>query len=122
MSKRSDQQSSNTRSFGTGAVRSADANGVRYDLISPIGLRRVAETYAEGAARYGANNWRKGFPFSDLLNHLQKHIEQFKAGDESEDHLAHAAWGLFAIMEFQETKPAMDDRYAFAARQEGASS
>jgi hypothetical protein len=97
--------------FPTGAVRSTDANGVRYDLVSVVGLRRLASTYAEGAAKYGAGNWRKGFPFSDLINHLQNHIELFKAGDASEDHLAHAAWGLFTLMDFQETMPAMDDRW-----------
>ncbi len=35
-----------TVKFSTGAVRSSDANGTRYDLVSPIGLRRLAETEA----------------------------------------------------------------------------
>ncbi len=91
--------------FKSGAVRSADAISTRYDLISPIGLRRLAETYAEGALKYSDNNWLKGFPASDILNHLMKHIDQFRLGDKSEDHLAHAAWGLFALMHFQETRP-----------------
>lgn len=89
----------------TGAVRSTDAMSTRYDLISPIGLRRLAETYAEGAKKYGDCNWELGFPVGDIFNHLQRHINEFLSGDRSEDHLAHAAWGLFAAMHFEETMP-----------------
>lgn len=83
--------------------------GVRYDLISPIGLRRIAETYAEGSQKYGDHNWLKGMPASDLLNHALAHLNDFKRGDTSEDHLAHAAWNLIAMMHFQETRPDMMD-------------
>ena len=38
--------------FATGAVRGTDADGQRWDLITPIGLRRLAETCAEGARNY----------------------------------------------------------------------
>lgn len=91
----------NKQQFSTGAVRSNDANGVRYDLISPIGLRQLAETYAEGAEKYGDNNWQKGLPIGDTLNHLIRHIELWRSGDRSEPHLAHAAWGLFTLMHFE---------------------
>jgi hypothetical protein len=93
------------RRFPSGAVRSTDADEYRYDLISPIGLRRLAMTCAEGAQKYGEYNWLKGMPVSDILNHAIKHIFEFLRGDESEDHLAHAAWNLFASMHFQETRP-----------------
>lgn len=95
--------------FPSGAVRSKDADNVRYDLISDIGLRRVAETYAEGAKKYSEYNWLKGIPASDLINHLSKHISQWKSGDRSEDHLAHAAWGLFTLMHFEETRDDLMD-------------
>ena len=36
--------------FPTGAMPSGDADRERFDLISPIGLRRLAETCAELAA------------------------------------------------------------------------
>ena len=38
--------------FAAGAVRGTDAEGERWDLITPIGLRRLAETCAEGARNY----------------------------------------------------------------------
>lgn len=89
------------KEFSTGAVRSKDADSVRYDLISPIGLRQLAETYAEGAEKYGDNNWKKGLPIGDTLNHLIRHIELWRSGDRNESHLAHAAWGLFTLMHFE---------------------
>lgn len=101
------------RQFATGAVRDADADARRYDLISPHGLDRLAATYAEGAAKYDDHNWRKGMPFSSTLNHAMRHLTLWNSGDTSEDHLAHAAWGLFALMEFEATRPELDDRFAF---------
>ena len=87
-----------TVKFATGAVRSGDAEGTRYDLISPIGLEAVARTCAEGAAKYSDFNWERGMPVHDLLNHAIRHIYRYLAGDRSEPHLPHAAWGLMAAI------------------------
>lgn len=87
------------------AVRSNDADGTAYHLISPIALARLAATYREGSNKYGDHNWEKGFPIGDCINHALRHINYFNAGDRSEDHLAHAAWSLFAIMHYQSTHP-----------------
>lgn len=98
------------RAFETGAVRGTHGDDTRYDLISPIGLRRLARAYAEGAAKYGANNWLKGLPASNTLNHVIAHIEKWRAGESTgEDDLAHATWGLFALMHFEETRPELID-------------
>lgn len=104
-----EEEEDNKQQFSTGAVRSNDANGVRYDLISPIGLRQLAETYAEGAKKYGDYNWKKSLPIGDTLNHLIRHIELWRSGDRSEPHLAHAAWGLFTLMHFEERYKISDD-------------
>jgi len=90
--------------FPTGAQRSGDAERERYDLITPIGLRRLAETYAEGAARHGERNWELGMPASALINHALRHINLWMNGDDSEDYLAHATWNLCALMYFEETR------------------
>lgn len=102
-----DDKAMNT--FSTGAVRGMSAEGVRFDLITPIGLRRLAETYAKGAEIHGAHNWEKGMPASDILNHTIQHIFLYLQGDHTEDHLAHAAWGLLAVCHFEETMPEMID-------------
>lgn len=97
------------KTFSTGAVRSRDADRERYDLISPIGIRRLAMTYAEGAIKYGVNNWQKGIPLSDLLNHAIRHIYMYLGGDRSEDHLGHAIWNIVTACHFEETRPELND-------------
>ncbi|GAB6166172.1 hypothetical protein JCM19992_21720 [Thermostilla marina] len=100
---------SDVTQFPSGAVRSTDADGQRWDLITPIGLRRLAETCAEGAAKYGEHNWTKGIPASVMLNHAIRHIYLYLQGDRGEDHLAHAAWNLLGVCHFEETMPEMID-------------
>lgn len=88
-----------TTTCATGAVRSADANGLRFDLIHPLGQIALARTLAEGATKYADMNWEQGFPVHDLLNHVHRHLCLYEAGDRSEPHLAHALCGLhFAVV------------------------
>jgi hypothetical protein len=117
--------------FSTGAVRGTDAENVRYDLITPIGLRRLAETCAEGAKKYGPFNWQRGIPASVMLNHAIRHIYLWLEGDRSEDHLAHASWNILGVCHFEEEMPAMidvpsrmsaSDMTPLAARSEGQAS
>ena len=96
--------------FASGAVRGTDANGTRYDLISPHILTALAETYAEGSGKYGDTNWLKGLPSKDLINHALRHIVLWQQGDTSEPHLAHALWNLGAIIHFEKTRPDLIDR------------
>lgn len=103
------EKQGDTVMFSSGAIRSSDAEETRYDLISPIGLEAVARTCAEGAAKYGDWNWERGMPVHDLLNHALRHIYQYLAGDRSEDHLPHAAWGLLAAIHSQQLWPKLND-------------
>jgi hypothetical protein len=98
-----------TAKFGTGAVRSDTVEAFRYDLVSPIGLREVARTCAEGAEKYGDFNWEKGMPVHDLLNHAIAHIYEFLSGDRSEPHLGHAAWNLLAAIHSHELWPHLNE-------------
>lgn len=84
--------------FDTGARRSADRAKVRYDLLSPIAMQSWAEASAEGADKYGAQNWERGMPVGDLLNHVIAHLYIFLGGDRTEDHLGHAMWGVAAAI------------------------
>lgn len=81
----------------------------RWDLMfdNDSGMRRLAETYGDGFAKYGACTWMKGFPKSVLIAHALDHIAKYKMGDESEDHLAHAAWNLLTMCWMEEHKPEM---------------
>ena len=95
--------------FSTGAVRGTDTQHERWDLITPIGLRRLAQTYAEGAQKYTPWNWAKGLPASNLICHAIRHIMLWLSGDRTEDHLAHATWNIMTLMHFEETRPDLID-------------
>lgn len=95
--------------YGSGAVRSSDAEGTRYDLISPIGLAAVAAACAEGAAKYGPYNWEKGMPANDLINHALRHIYLFLSGNRDEDHLGHAAWNVIGAIHSLEVWPEINE-------------
>ena len=91
------------REFQTGATRSTEPDGERHDLISPYVIKRLARIYAEGAEIHGDRNWEKGVPLTVTMNHLKAHLNKWESGDRTEDHLAKAAWGLFAIMHYEDT-------------------
>lgn len=93
------------KEYDTGAVRSSDCEDARYDMISPIGLRALAQTYAEGAKKFGPFNWENGMPATDMLNHALTHIYNFLSGDRSEDHLGHAAWNVLGAIHSLEKWP-----------------
>lgn len=88
--------------FDTGAMRDTHTDKLRYDLITPLGLKRVAQVYTEGAQHYGDRNWEKGIPVSRCLASLERHLMAFKQGDTSEDHLAQMVWNGLAILHYQE--------------------
>jgi len=102
------QPTENVR-YDTGAVRSADAEDTRYDLISPIGLEEVARTCAEGAVKYSPHNWEKGMPVCDLLNHAIRHLYKYLAGDRSEPHLGHAAWNVLGAIHSEKLWPELNE-------------
>jgi hypothetical protein len=97
--------------FVSGAQRTA--MDTRYDLLTPIGLRRVAQASHVGAVKYGAMNVEKGLPVSVFLNHALAHIYAFlegnrPEGDPSED-LGHAAWNLLWAVHSFECWPHLND-------------
>lgn len=102
----------NRQTFSTGATRGTDCDDARYDLIPLVGLRRLARTCAEGAIKHGIDNWLKGIPSENLMNHAVTHLCDYLDGDRSEDHIAHAVWNLFALMHNEERRADMHGRYA----------
>lgn len=95
-------------SFGEGrAVREDQRGRGRYDLISPVGLRRLALHYEKGAEKYSDRNWEKGVPTHQCFNSISRHMLAYLDGDKSEDHLGAIAWNAFAMMHMEERMPEM---------------
>lgn len=88
----------------------------RFDLI-PIGpLTELAKLYGFGAIKYDAHNYRKGYEWSKSYAALQRHANQFWAGENVDpesglSHMASVAFHAFALLEFVSTHPEFDDRY-----------
>jgi len=90
-------------SYGEGmAIREPSTGKGRYDLVTPFGLERLAKWYELGSQKYYDRNWENGMPFSRYLDSAKRHLNKFLMGLEDEDHLAAAAWNIFAIMHHQE--------------------
>lgn len=90
--------------FGNGSVRDTEEGKPRYDLISPIASKRRAELMARGAEKYGDRNWEKGQPASRFLSSLMRHVEMYRLGDRTEDHLAAIGYNSDALMHFENTE------------------
>lgn len=95
--------------YESGATRSADAEGTRYDLLSPVALRAYAERMALGVASHGERNWERGVPMSAVIRHLMRHLVQWLDGDKSDDHLAAVLWNAAAAVHFERTRPDLID-------------
>jgi hypothetical protein len=95
-------QHANTKTeFETGAHRDSDEGKGRPSLISPVLIHRLGVHLAKGAEHYGDDNWSKGMPFRRTADSIIRHINQWLAGDEEEDHLAAIAFGVMCLMTFE---------------------
>jgi hypothetical protein len=92
----SEQQNSDDNKFGTGAVRSADADHLDFLSMPLIGLIGMARTTYEGGSKYGRFNYMKGMPAHVCVNHAIRHLVMWGMGDRSEPHLSHAMWNCAA--------------------------
>lgn len=88
--------------YPTGATRDTSKGKGRYDLISPLFLKRLAKVLEVGAKNHGDNNWMKGMPYSRLIDSSLRHISQFNEGLRDEDHLVQAVCNLMFLIHFEE--------------------
>ena len=101
-----------------GTSESGGQKGIKpeaYGLIPPHPMEQVARVYGFGAGKYSDHNWTKGYNYTWSLSALHRHIKEFEKGVSQDwesgiHHLAHAAFHLFALMEFERTGRGIDDR------------
>ncbi len=94
------------------------------DLIDPSFQVALADVLTYGASKYGAHNWREGIEASRLYGALQRHLNAFWAGEDSDPesglhHLGHAACELMFLHWTVTNIPARDDRWTAIATVEG---
>lgn len=101
----------------------AKPTGVKHDqekpdmsLLSSIAMVKVAEVMTFGKKKYSANNWRGGFVWTRPAAAALRHIFSWLGGEDKDpetglSHLAHACCCLMFLLEFETTKPELDDRF-----------
>lgn len=87
----------------------------RFDLIPAGPLRMLAHLYGNGAEKYEARNWEKGYEWSLSFAAMQRHLWLFWSGEDIDEemqlpHLTCAAFHAFALTEFLTTHPEFDNR------------
>lgn len=92
-----------------------DIGKERYDLIPAEPLSELAKVYTFGAKKYGDRNWEKGLTWGRVFAAIMRHLWKFWRGEKFDEesglhHLAHAAWGCLALLEYTKTKDYLDDR------------
>lgn len=98
-------------------------SGLKYDnekpdmsLLSSVAIVKVANVMTFGKRKYSANNWRGGIVFTRLIAASLRHIFAYLGGESvdpesGQSHLAHAVCCLMMLLEFETTRPDLDDRY-----------
>ncbi len=89
-----------------GGVRERRVGKGAYKWISTVALRRLAQRYEYGGVKYDVgDDYKKGLPASDCWDSAIRHLVEWIAGNDNEDHLAAAVWNIFCIIEMEENNP-----------------
>ncbi len=80
------------REFSTGAERQASSGKGTPVLVPGDAIIDIAKLFEKGAAVYGERNWEKGIPLSEILNSLERHLQEEKMGKTDENHARALAW------------------------------
>lgn len=86
----------------SGAVRDIRIGKGRYDLLTPLAIRRLAQLYERGAEKYAARNWEQGMALSRYFDSATRHMFNYLEGLRDEDHLAAAMWNIAAMIHTEE--------------------
>ena len=87
-----------TREFSTGAKKQAAAGKGTPVLVPGDAIIDVAIHFEKGAVVHGARNWEKGIPLSEILNSLERHLQQEKLGLTDEPHARALAWNAIVYL------------------------
>jgi len=109
------KDSGQRQQFDTGSQRDLRKGKGRFDLLSPLAVRRLAGVMERGAEKYDERNWEKGQPLSRFLDSALRHIFDYLEGKRDEDHLSQAEWNLHGAVHTEEAikrgllPPELDD-------------
>lgn len=103
------EDSGDRTEFDTGAVRDMHKGKGRMDLLPWQAIMEVSKHCERGADKYGERNIDKGIPMHSLLDSGVRHIANYLEGKTNEPHLVSACWNLLWALQFELTKPELQD-------------
>jgi hypothetical protein len=91
-----------------------DEGKPRVGLILSKALLEVAAVGTFGAQKYGDHNYRKGLKWSRLIDAAGRHLLYYMSGERKDkesglSHLAHIAWNILTLLEFEIEGAGEDD-------------
>lgn len=72
-------------------------------------LLEASKQYADGAAKYGANNWKMGMPVQVCIDSAVRHYLKWLRGDEDEPHDRAVCWNLLCAIWTCKHKPDLNE-------------
>ena len=99
------KDSGKRQSYPSGMRRDTAESKPRFDLIPVMPLKRLAELYARGAAKYGDRNWELANSEEELQRFKAsglRHMYQWLNGETDEDHAIAVVFNLFAYLTIEE--------------------
>lgn len=73
------------RRFTTGAIRSDNTGRERYDFISPLALKELAQFLATTENSFAQTNYFKGIPENACIESLLRHVNDYRINGTKEE-------------------------------------
>ena len=88
---------------------------LQLSMVPPSLAAYCAAPLMYGAIKYERDNWRRGFNWTSIIDSLQRHLDQFKIGEDFDQesklhHMAHVACNVAFLIEHIEQGLGRDDR------------
>ena len=84
-------------------------------LEAPAAIEGVARVLEFGREKYARSNWKKGLPYTEIIDSMSRHLLKIMSGEdidpESElPHCSHVLCNALFLSEMMLTRPDMEDR------------
>lgn len=93
-----------------------DANKPKVSLIPSEAILEMAKAFTYGAAKYEADNFKKGIAYRRLIDATLRHVLAIADNEDVDQesgnlHVGHALASLAMLCYMMKNKPQMDDRF-----------